>query len=422
MRRPLLIVTAAACAVLAAVLPAAAAGLTWVSPGAGAVVSGPVDVAVQVQRSVGETVDGVTVRLSLDGTTTAPGTTTRELRCAESDGCNSVGQGEDRWGLVELAPDGGALATGPVCNGQYVLQARPAGADGWAGIPVVLSDRTVAPVAGLTADGEPRAAHLSWAPPADAGDVRLVVERRPEGASSWDSIATLAGSATTYTDSGVTAGTWDYRVVSQRGDGFRGGRPVAACTDTEADHTAASTPSRAVVAPGPEPTPSPTSTGGTGDGTDDGTAPGPSEQDGPTPAGDEPTGAEDAPGDAEGDDAGTTDGGSSGRTRVAAPPPARRSTSQVQAPAIARARDEGPSYYGEGDAYSDELDYGDAAPMVAESATEADQTSALGRLVPGGTETITRLRLDERQVLLPIAAGLLLLASGMHVRRWMRSA
>lgn len=425
MRRPLLILAVAGSAVIATVLPAFAASLSWLSPGAGAVVSAPVDIAVEVSRSVGEEVAGVTVRLSRDGDTTAPNTRTAELRCAETDGCNTVGSSKDRWGLVELAPDGGALATGPVCNGQYVLQALPDGAAGWSGIPVVLTDPSVAAVTHLTADGEPRAAHLSWTPPSSAGDLSLRVERRPEGASGWNAVATLSGTATSYSDQAVTAGTWEYRVVTTRGDGFVSGRPVAACTDTEPDHAAPSEFRTVVVAPGPTRTRTSSTDDGSTGSDSDGTAAGPSEQGGttsPTADGSESESADDpAAGDGGTHDGTAAGSGSSGpRTRVAAPPPARRSSNTVSAPEIARPQHR-ETYYGEGDEYSDSLDYGDVDPMVTPSAEDGEVT-AMGRWVPGGTETITTLRLDERQVLLPIATGLLLLALGLHVRRWMRSA
>lgn len=417
MRRPLLVLAAATTAIVTVVLPASAATLTWLSPGAGAVVSDPVEIAVRVQREVGEEVAGVTVRLSRDGETTAPGTRTRDLRCAQSDGCNRLGEREDRWGLVQLGPDGGELATGPVCNGRYVLQAQPSGSPGWSGAPLVLTDPTVGAATGLIVDGEPRAAHLAWNPADSAGDVRQRVERRPEGASAWEPVAQLSATATSWSDQAVTAGTWEYRIVTTRGDGFVSGRPVVACADTEPDHTAASTGRSAVVAPGPTPTrsPAPDETAASGE-----------------PGGDadpsDPSGSEGTPADGTGA-ATATDGGAGGedgasprtsgpRTRVAAPPPARRGSTEVQAPAIARSDGGGDRYFGEGEAFTDELDYGDA-PGVAASPTE---TSAMGRWIPGGSETITRLRLDERHVVLPIATGLLLLALGLHMRRWMRSA
>lgn len=413
------------------VLPAAAASLTWLSPGAGAVVSGPVDLAVRTDRQVGETVDGVTVRLSTDGETIAPGTRTRELRCAESDGCNRVGQQQDRWGLVELDPDGGELATGPVCNGQYVLQAQQAGTSAWAGTPVVLTGRTVQAPSGLAADGEPRAAQLSWTPPASAGDVRLRVERRVEGASAWDAITVLPGSASSYTDSGVAAGTYDYRVVSTRGDGFVAGRPAAACTDSEPDLTAASQSRTVTVAPGPssgsttasDGTTDDAMTGADEDGTaastsGDGSDPGTPSHDG-AQSGD--ADGEDADGSTADDDISSSGGTPRSGTRVAAPPPPRRGDSAVRAPEIARSRGGEGTYYGQDDPFSEELGYDQdpAAPLAGE---QPDETSAIGRFIPGGTRTLTQLHLDRRQVVLPIAAGLLLLVSGMHLRRWMGEA
>lgn len=423
MRRPLLILTAAIVALATMVLPAAAAGVTWLSPGAGAVVSGDVDLAVRIDRQFGETVDGVTARLSVDGSSTAPGTRTRDLRCAEAEGCNTVRQSQDRWGLVQLGPDGGELAAGPVCNGQYVLQVRPSTNQDWAGIPVVLTDRTVPTVSGLTVNGRSGATFLSWTPPRTAGDVDLRIERRPEGSSSWDVLAVLPGSASSYADQGLAAGTYDYRVTSTRGDGFVSGRPVAACADDEPDHVMSSPSHQAVVAPGPTPTSSPsTDPSGTSDGTaagvdgdaEDGSHPSTTPDDGPT---DGTTSDEEAQA-GQADDDGAVAGSGSNRSRIAPPPPARRSNAEVRAPEIARPGPAGESYYGEGDAFSEELEYGAEGPV----ALETEESSTLGRFVPGGVRTLTEIELDRRQVVLPIAVGLLLLACAMHVRRWMGSA
>lgn len=429
MHRPLLILAATTVAVATMVLPAAAAGVTWLSPGAGAVISGPVDISVRIDRQFGETVDGVTARLSVDGSTTAPGTRTRDLRCAEDDGCNTVGRSQDRWGLVQLAPAGGNLAAGPVCNGQYVLQVRPSTNQDWAGIPVVLADRSVPTVSGLTVNGRSGAAFLSWTPPRTAGDVDLRIERRPEGSSSWDVLAVLPGSASSYADQDVAAGTYDYRVTSTRGDGFVRGRPVAACTDDEPDHVMSSPSHQAVVAPAatssssPSTDPSGTSdpseqpdetAAGVDEGSADGSDPSPGTSDDGTAAGAPDDGGQ--AGEA-GDDGAVARSGSS-RSRIAAPPPARRGSAEVRAPEIARPGPAGESYYGEDDAFSEELEYGAEGPV----ALETEGAEGLGRFVPGGVHTLTELELDRRQVLLPIAVGLLLLACAMHVRRWMGSA
>lgn len=429
MRRPLLIIAATTVAAATMVLPAAAAGVTWLSPGAGAVVSGAVDIAVRVDREFGETVVGVTARLSVDGSSTAPGTRTRDLRCAETDGCNTVQQSQDRWGLVQLAPDGGELAAGPVCNGQFVLQVRPSTNEGWAGIPVVLTDRSVPAVSGLTVNGRSGAAFLSWTPPPTAGDVHLRIERRPEGTSSWDVLAVLPGSASSYADQGLAAGTYDYRVTSTRGDGFVGGRPTAACTDDEPDNVVSSPSRQAVVAPAPTSTSSPGSSDpseqpdGTAAGVDDSSA------DGSQPSGTQADGPTDGEGmdeqvqAGESGDSGNVDGAvarsGSNRSRIAAPPPARRSSAEVRAPEIARPGPAGQSYYGEDDAFSEELEYGAEGSLAA---PETEDPTSLGRLVPGGVRSLTEIELDRRQVLLPVAVGLLLLACAMHVRRWMGSA
>lgn len=429
MRHPLLILSAAAAVLATVALPATAAALSWISPGAGAVVTGAVEVAVRVERQVGETVNGVQVRLSVDGERAAAGTATRELACAESDGCNVVGRMQDRWAGVQLGPAGGQLATGAVCNGQFVLQARLSGASHWAGIPVVLSDRAVHAVTGFTADGEPREARLTWSPRSTSPDVWLQVERRSADSSRWELVRTLPGTASAYTDRDVPAGTYDYRVVATRGDGMVEGRPVPACSDTEADLVAASAARRVAVAPAPAPSPTSSSTEGTTSGGTTFGEPPPDGggRDGTTTDGEHPTTGDTtgdtAAGDHDGAD-GATAGGDrttaaprTGRTRIAAPPPARRPDMNFRAPQIAAPRAAEDTAFGEDGPFSEEIDYGDREAIAADP-SEPGQ-AFLERVVPGGWASVTELDLDLRRILSSVATGLLLMASGLHLRRWM---
>lgn len=397
-------------------LPALAAAVTWVSPGPGAVVTGTVDLVVRVDRQVGESVDGVAVRLSDDGDRAAPGTVARDLVCAESGGCNLVARQQDRWGGLQLDPTGGDLATGAVCNGQYLLQARPAGADHWSGISVTLSDRTVDAVAGFTADGEPRETQLTWTPRSTSPDVTLHVERRPAGATSWQHVTSLPGTSSAYRDRGVAAGEYDYRVVATRGDGLVAGSPAPACSDRDADVTAASAARRVTVAPGPTTTPDAT--------TSDGTAPGEPTGDGTSTGPTDATSADGTSADA-GDGTSADAGGSTGssgapRTRVAAPPPPSRPDSGVAAPRIATPAAAEDTAAGEDDPFSEELDYGGV------DAVAADDTGAgpafLDSVVPGGWRAMSDLDVDHRRILTSIATGLLLVTAGLHLRRWMGEA
>src|SRR5690606_21044487 len=76
-------------------------------------------------------------------------------------------------------------------------------------------------------------------------------------------------------------------------------------------------------------------------------------------------------------------------------------------------------YYGEGDEYSDELDFGD---LGAVEAIGEDGTSLETRVVrvPGALQSILGEELDLGRILGPVAAGLILLAFALHLRRWTR--
>lgn len=399
----------AAVTVLTTAAPALAATTAQVtSPGTSAVVDRPTPVRVQVRREIIDTPPStVSVRLSRDGSTTAPGTEPAPLDCV--DGCRTL---ESTWGGVDLQPTGAPFVTaGPVCNGQWTLQPRVDGGEFTAGTPVVLS-APGSPVAGFDARGAAGAADLSWsrAPEPDVAGYR--VERR-EGRGTWESVTTLGPSATRYRDE-VAAGEYTYRVVTLRPDGVRHGQAAAPCVDRDADLETVSASRSASVTPAPSPTATTTADAGTdGGATAGGTTSDGTSADGAGTAGD----GDDQTGEPQ-------DAPSAGR-RVAAPPPAQRSSSSDAAPPrleVEQRGSDGPAYYGEDQEFSEEIDYGDAPRVAgAQAPTSTGEPSATDdEYAAGAVDIASAQSLELGRILKPVAVGLLLTTVGLHLRRWMR--
>jgi hypothetical protein len=389
-----------------------------VSPADGTVVDAPVDVVVEVRREVVDrTVAAVDLQLAAGGARVAA-TATVPLVCLEANGCDGVAARTARWGGVTLDPRTASPfrpASSPVCNGAYDLELRTTGADG-AFEPlarIVLSDRRVQTPGAFAADGEPREAELSWTRVA-APDARYRVERRPAGATAWTVVATLPASVERYIDSPVDPGRWDYRVVATRGDGLVDGVPVGPCVDTEPDVTAATAARTVTVAPGPEPAPR-------AQPTVDPSSPGTTPTPGGTPG--EPS-AQPSPSAGAGGSGGTRGSGGAS-VRIAPPPAPTRSASGARAPEIARPSgpdrgSSGPRFFGEGEEFSEAIDYCDVEEVAGEDGTARAAGRLVERFLPGRGAAFAELVLDRRALLVPLASGLVLIAAGLHLRRWMR--
>lgn len=404
MRRPLLAATAATAVVLALPTAAYAASVAFRSPTDGAVVAKRAGVAVEVevQRSLGEAVQGVETRLRPAGGDPLPGIV--PLDCLEPDGCDRIGDLDARWGGVALTPDADGYASGAVCNGAYDLEARPQGESGWPATTRVVLSAPPSHVAWLDAVARDRDVTLTWSTDATP-DVRHVVERRPAGGTAWTERTVVAGTTGRFSET-VAAGGYDYRVVAVRGDGMVEGAPAAPCTDTARDHVRASSVV-AVTAAGASGTssPAPTGSGGSGGTTDGGTG----------------TTTDEAPSEGGGtaDDGGTTtDATASGRRRVAAPPPAERSGTDTSAPALGDAPRAEDRYYGADEGYVDELDYDGVGPVPADEARQP--VTAAGRLVSGGVQRVRDLDVDLPRILASMAGGATLIGAAFYLRRWSR--
>lgn len=438
MIRRLLSLSATA-ALAVALSPAAAQAATTAtvqSPGSGAVLHAPVELRVQVSRDLlDDDATRVAVRLSDDGSGAAAGTEAASLRCVS--GC---GTRDAVWGGVTFAPSTGApFAPGPVCNGQWVLQPSVGGGYG-SGVSVVLSV-PASPASSVRVSIDGSDAELTWqrAPEPDVAGYRI--DRRQSG-GDWVAAGTVPATSSRYLDRAVPRGSYDWRVVTLRPDGRGSDGAHAPCADRAPDlETLSSARSgRITVAPSPSPSPSPGSSpasggstsgpaGGSGsdrDGSDGSTD---TSGDGATADGTEPAVADGEPGGdgAEGDadgEAGAPGRPSGPRTRIGAPPPARSRTldNQARLPAFGSGAAEEERYYGDGEEFADQLPYGEEPVVAAPGDRDRIEASKVQTWVPGGVEFLTERFADPAPILRSIAAGLILITSAFHLRRWMRES
>ncbi len=438
-------VTAALAAVLATAGPAlAATSASVTSPAAGSVVTGPTPIEVQVSRDlIDRPPSQVEVRLSADGQAAADGTTAVALDCIE--GCNGT---DSTWGGATLQPATAApFSSRAVCNGRWYLQPSVDGGAYGAGAPIVFSSPG-SPVSGFSVTDGPGSADLQWIPAGEPDISGYRIERRVAG-GDWGAVTTVGPSATSYRDE-VAAGDYAYRIVTLRPDGQVDGQPAAPCADGGQD-LATTSGTRSVTVP-PAPAPSPSADGGSASGagtsgqstsgqsTGSPTDQGAGGSDG-TAAGTGGTGR--TAGGSQGSGEGSTDGGgsrpaagdasgqpTSGSPQRVAPPPAPRRSTQESADAPALPVEQrsaaGPRYYGEDQPYSDTLSYGDAPvvagrPAAAPSPSAPATATATGdALAAGVVDPFGEQSLELGRILRPVAVGLLLVAIGLHLRRWLR--
>lgn len=421
--------------VIGALLPASSAGAevhgtSFASPRAGNVVTSPRVLEVAVDWS-GQRPEHVDVRLvgadgdALDGTET--------VRLADCRGdCQdfSLSSREAvfsgaRLDPATLAPFAAGL---PRCNGAYGLQARPEGEAWGAGIGFVAQSPPSA-ATDVTAASGTRRATISWTAAPEPDVVGYTVQRREGPSGTWSTVTEVGPDTTSVTDRDAPAGQLEYRVTTFRGDGFVGDEPVAACVDDERDLATAAPPVATTVA---------------------------SEDGAPTDAGsttpdDERTGAADddaTPDDdatsgetGDGDGTSSTDGGQDDQQAAgddtgddaAAPQPSssrRRAPStsvessprnEVSVPSLdsREAPDGGTATEQDDDEFSRELDFGE---LGTGGGGDDEVAGEVGLGVPGGFAGGIEERLALRRVLGPTAGGMILLAFGLHLRRWLRDA
>lgn len=424
-RRNAAVVVAVAIVALALLpaFPAAAANGSVTSPQRDTTVSDVVPVRVTVQRSTGESISAVSVRLVRDGQSRG----NASLSC--QNGCGGM-SGDQSWGGVSLDPRSPRAfgSSQPLANGYYSVEASVNGGP-FHGASRFLVSTAATPVAGLAARVDGKTIRLGWQLPPEPDVSGHVVERRHEG-GSWSRVTSLGSNATSYTDTVSGHGTYTYRVFTSRPDG-RGGVLTAVSANADAEVGAPPPPS-----PSPSNSSSPDSRGGPSGSTSDGSNTD-SSPDGTSREGDSPP-----DGSAEGseqqedeertagpavEDEGSGDGArqrSSGISRRVAPPPGVRrgvvlSTERRTAP---EGGGESPEvaperHYGEDDEYADELDYGDLDPVTGEPRRVTETRREVVRTplsMFGGEQDATRA------TLVSVAAGLLFIVMGLHLFRWMR--
>lgn len=409
----------------------AAVTATMQSPGPEATVSVPVELRVQVSREfLDPETQRVGVRLSADGASPVPGTQAASLTCVS--GCGST---DSVWGGAMFHPATGApFAAAAVCNGRWYLQPSVDGGSYRSGVPITVS-APGSPATSVRVSIDANTATVTWtrAPEPDLAGYRI--ERRVDGAG-WRDVAAVEPRTSRYVDEGLAPDSYEYRVVTLRPDGRTSNGPAGPCADQDPDLETVSASSRGRVttplpSPSPSPSPDPADDGDTGrEGSDGAGGDGSADEPGTSTGGDggtddagtggtDPAGSPDGDGDPTDGDAASPAPGSNTRTRVGAPPSARGSRLDADASVPSQPEPEA-RYFGDGEGFEDEIDYGDADGVVA--ADDADELAAegTGTWVEGGISVFRERFVDPERVLRPIATGLVFLTFGLHLRRWMR--
>lgn len=347
---------------LVAALPAAAAGEPAMEqPSHGERITGadPYRVIAYIDAAAGEEVRGMDIRLVDGGQQVGAARALDFMEVVEA----GPGMRRTRWnGAIDLFDwDEGE----PLRNGTYRVEVRaqlafqgvPRDPTEWRGVEVVIdADAPVTQVTTKVLDAAQRKVEVAW-DPVPMGDFKhYVVQRRLNGGGWLDYKVVPLMDKTRWADSVPTDGEYGYRVQTVR----RG-------SDGSSERKSAwSAPSSVQVRkPAPQAQPGPTAGGA---------APGPS----------------------------TSAGGG---------PPVLR---------VTRGAARRPPLFTGPDTYEPVLEYG-AEPPVA-SGPETPEFEEAGGEVPEGTLSVggSDRSIDLRQVLVPVAAGLLLTLSAVHLRRYLR--
>lgn len=426
----------AALAALACVLPVGAAQ----AAGVGQVTSPAADAAVAEPTAIVAEVTGRTQRTSLfepapphqvqvrlaapTGDEPLEGTEPVDMTC-ETD-CNS----SSTWTAPDFDPATLApFADTASCNGGYTIQVRVDGG-AWTGHGVRVVREPAAP-RDVRASADVGEATVSWKPAADPDVAGYRVQRRDGG--SWNTVATRPASARSLADTDVSPGEVEYRVLTLKGDGRVDGETVAPCADTEPDLSTASAavrttvpkpPSQAASTPSSDPSGTPTRPDAPSDG--DGSASPTDRPDATDGDGATEDAGEAAPGDPDDDPDGADEAQPAPRrsSRRVAPPTAvdvgsRPDVTVADVPGTdnPRVADERETYYGDGEEFSEELDFDGLGEVQAAPPTVETRTVR----VPGALQGVLGEELDARRLALPIAGGLIMVALALHLRRWMRA-
>ncbi len=408
-----------------------------VSPAAGDTLKARVTLEVAVDVGPVKRVD---LRLTQDGQAIASGSAPTTLPCVE--GCEEGGA--TIWGGRTYDPTLGApFSPTPQCNGQWMLQPRIDGGAWLQGSPFTLSAPPKAP-ANVKITVSDDVATITWTPDRSPDVVFHRVERST-GGGPFVVLAEFAGVADRYEDKSLTKGEHIYRVVAARPDGMTNGRPAVPCTDQGAELVASSKNTRlshtdeGSVTQGPEESGSGSGTSGSGSGSGtSGSGTSGSGQSGSGTSGSGSSGSGTTPtGNGEASPSPEEQGASSPTTtssprptrspRPVAPPPSatRRTNTNVTAPALGnREEDDGP-YYGEGEDFTTEIDYGDAEGIPGEQIVvgydEAGEPIYETVRVPGEIVAFGVVTLDSQKIRM-LAMGLILVALALHGRRWLNAS
>lgn len=350
---------------VAAVLPAGAAGepgLDRPVPTERITGTEPYGVVAYIDAAAGEEVRGMDVRLLSGGQQVG---SVRQLEFMEVVDAGP-GMRRTRWnGAIDLFTwdEGEPLRNGAYrveVRGQLAFQGVPRDPTEWRGVDVVVdADPPSTTVTTKVIDQAQRRVEVAWEPVMLADFKHYVVQRRLNGGGWLDYKVVPTMDRTRWADNVPTDGEYGYRVQTVR---------VAADGSSERK-SAWSGPSAVRVRK-----PVSTSSG--------------------PPIGSSGPGSASAPG-------GTSAGGG---------PPVLR---------VTRGAARRPPLFTGPDTYEPVLDYGDAEPPLASGPEDLGET---GGEVPEGTLSVDGggSSVDMRQVLVPVAAGLLLTLSAVHLRRFMR--
>lgn len=243
-------------------------------------------------------------------------------------------------------------------------------------------------------------ASLSWDKVSGYEDLKgYAIERSSDGGKKWKGVGGVTADKNSFTDESAPAGQVDYRVSSLRADGLVNGKPADPCKDDEGSLVSS--------AKHPDSNLQYATAGG-------------NIQAAPTPT---QGGSDGGSGAAR---SGSGDGGSGGSGGIGAPPaPSGDSSSpeaQEELPGVgappAPSGPEPDSFYGEDLEFREELNYGDQEAVgPGPEGTNPDEVVIDENLATGESESFLNL---ERAAV-PIAVGLLLIALGLHLRRWMNA-
>jgi hypothetical protein len=424
-RRRAVVVTALVATVMVLPVSAAHAATSAVSsPEAGAVfmdTTEPVAIRATVQRGLFEARPStVTARLvAQDGTPIAGSQSVELTMIGESCGvvnCTSTwevrsGDNPVLFNPATLQP----FASMPSCNGGYGIQVALGGSDSWSGNGFTISRApgSPTPVKVATKVGQ---ATVSWQPPSQPDVTGYTIEQRRSGSGSWNEVATVGPSTTSFTQKNLAPGTIEYRVRAWRGNGQNEeGQTLAPCADTELNLASAWSSTASGTVPSSSTSPSP------GDGStepgDDETEP-TDESTEPTDESTEPTDESTEPTDESTDPEPEASPSPTARPRTAtrAAPPRVESEERrdVEAPEISQP-ERRERFFGDDEEYSEELDFGafDPGDTDREPGTVTIQ-------VPGGLQSVLGEQLDLERALAPVAGGMILLSLGLHLWQWTR--